>query len=155
MIPTSVVVPIPARPRPARPNHDSRKRAPVDALLQMAGDLKGTRALIVADHSLDLMCGLIRCGCLAATTLRPGDKPDADDYDLVLVPNTGVFSSPDDFIRLARRSLGPNGRLIAGVTTGSAAGALARRLRLNGFVALRSAYLSSVMLLRADLRRRS
>lgn len=150
MIETSVVVPI-----QPRPNHYSRKYAPADALLHLAGDLKATRALIVADGSLDLMCGLIRCGCPAATTLRPGSKPDADDYDLVLVPNSGVLPSPDHVIRLARRSLSPNGRLIAGVTTASAAGALARRLRLNGFVALRSAHLPGVTLLRADLRRRS
>jgi hypothetical protein len=150
MIQTSVAVPI-----PTRPSRDTPKFAPEDALLGLAGELRGTRTLIVADHSLDLMCNLIRCGCLAATTLRIGDKPDTSDYDLLLVPNSSVLCSPDDVVRLARRSLGPNGRLIAGATAGSAARALARRLRLNGFVALRSAHLPGVTLLRADLRRRS
>jgi hypothetical protein len=150
MIQTSVVVPI-----RTRPNQNTRDCPPVDALLGLAGKLRDTRALIVADHGLDLMCGLIRCGCLAATTLRIGDRPDTDDYDLVLVPDAGLLSSPDDVIRLARRSLGRNGRLIAGVAPGSAATALARRLRLNGFVALRSVHLAAVTLLRADLRRHS
>jgi hypothetical protein len=150
MIQTSVAVPIPTRLNP-----DTPTSAPEDALLLLAGELTGTRALIVADHGLDLMCGLIRRGCLAATTLRIGDKPDTNDYDLVLLPDSGVLASPDDVIRLARRSLGPNGRLIAGVIAGSAASALARRLRLNGFAALRSAHLPGVTLLRAELRRRS
>jgi hypothetical protein len=150
MIQTPVAVPI-----QRRPNHDGPESTPVEALLRLAGELKGTSALIVADHSLDLMCGLIRRGCLSATALRIGDRPDTGDCDLVLVPNPNMFASPDDVIRLARRSLGPNGRLIAGVTAGSAAGALARRLRLNGFTALRSVHLPGVMLLRADLRRHS
>ena len=82
------------------------------------------------------------------------DKPDADDYDLVLVPRVTALYSPDNVIRLAQRSLAPNGQLIAGVRDGNAAVALARRLRLNGFSVLRSTQLPGLMLLRADLQSR-
>ena len=137
----------------ARPQPDPQDAAPLDPLLRLAGELRDTRVLVVAEHGLDLMCTLIRRGCLAATALRIGDKPDAQDYDLVLVTRAAALSSPDTLIELARRALAPNGRLIAAVTPGTAAVALARRLRLNGFIGLRSTQLPNLMLLRADLRR--
>jgi hypothetical protein len=127
----------------------------LDPLCRLAGESRNARALIVAEHGLDLMCGLIRRGYLAATILRPGAKPDANDYDLMFVPQVAALPSFDHTTRLARQSLAPNGRLIAGVRTGQEAIALARRLRLNGFSALHSTYLPGQLLLRADLRRRS
>ena len=136
------------------PRHqpDSQDNDLLDPLWRLAGDLGNARVLIVAEHGLDLMCGLIRRGCLAATAIRLGDKPDADDYDVVLVP----FATPaDDVIRLGRRALGPNGRLIVGVSGAKAAAAMARRLRLNGFAALRWVHLSGLVLLSAALRRQS
>ncbi len=131
---------------------DGQEPALLDPLLRLAGKVQDTHALIVAEHGLDLMCGLIRRGCLAATILRIGDKPDAGDYDLVLVPRAAALPSADEVIRVARRSLAPRGRLIVGVSGGKAATALARRLRLNGFTALRSAQWFGLTLLRADLR---
>jgi hypothetical protein len=147
MIQTSVAAPLQA---PLQP--DTRETDLLDPLWQLAGDMSNARTLIVAEHGLNLMCGLIRRGCLAATVLRLGDKPDADDYDVVFIP---LVTSSDAVIRLARRSLAPNGRLIAGVADGKAAAALGRRLRLNGFSALHSMHLPGLLLLRADLRRLS
>jgi hypothetical protein len=145
MTPTSVVTLLQARPQP-----DTQENDLLDPLCRLAGDLRDAHVLIVAEHGLDLMCGLLRRGCPAATVLRLGDKPDADDYDVVFVP---LVTSADSVIKLARRSLAPNGRLIAGVGDAKAAVALARRLRLNGFCALHSTHLSNRILLRADLRR--
>jgi hypothetical protein len=151
MIQASVAAPVQSRLQPETQENDL-----LDPLCRLAGDLQQAHALIAAEHGLDLMCGLIRCGCLAATVLRPGDKPDADDYDVVFVPQVAAFPSFDHVIRLARRSLGSKGRLIAGVRDGRAAVALARRLRLNGFsVQHSSTRLPGLMLLRADLRRHS
>jgi hypothetical protein len=147
MIQTSVATPI-----QARSHTDSQDSNLLDPLLRLAGPIQTTHALIVAAHGLDLMCGLIRRGCLAATTMRVGDKPDAGDYDLVIVPQAAALPSSDAMIRLARRSLVPQGRLIAGLRNPREATALARRLRLNGFTALRSIHLSGLTLLRADLR---
>jgi hypothetical protein len=140
---TSAAVPVQARP--------INEPTLLDPLLRLAGDIRSTHALIIADHGLDLMCGLIRRGCLAAAVLRDGDKADTGDYGLVLVPDATTHLSPDELIHLARRSLAPGGRLIAGARTSKAA-ALGRRLRLNGFTNLRSTHLPGLTLLRADLR---
>jgi hypothetical protein len=147
MIQTSNAVPI--QTQPATDLQDSTL---LDPLLRLAGDIKTTHTLIIADHALDLMCGLIRRGCQAATMLRAGDKPDAGDYGLVLVPYATALLSHEDVIRVARRSLAPRGRLVVGVRNGRAATELARRLRLNGFTNLRSTHLQGRTLLRADLR---
>jgi hypothetical protein len=147
MIQTSVAAPL-----PAQPTDDSQEPTLLDPLLRLAGRIDDAHVLIVAERGLDLMCGLIRRGCLAATTLRIGDQPDAGDYDLVLVPDASALPSGDEVIRVARRSLAPLGRVIVGVRTGKAATALARRLRLNGFTGLRSTHLPGLTLLRADLR---
>jgi hypothetical protein len=147
MIQTSNAVPI--QTRPATDVQDSTL---LDPLLRLAGDIKTTRTLIIADHGLELMCNLIRRGCLAATMLRTGDIPDADDYGLVLVPHATTLQSHEEVIRVARRALGPHGRLVAGVRNGKTATDLARRLRLNGFTNLRSTHLPGRTLLRADLR---
>jgi hypothetical protein len=147
MIQTSVATPLQAPPQP-----DTKENDLLDPLWRLAGDLSNARALIVAEHGLDLMCGLLRRGCLAATVLRPGDKPDADDYDVVFVP---LVTAPDTVIRFARRSLAPNGCLIAGVDNRAAAITLARHLRLNGFSAPHAIHLPNRILLRANLRRPS
>jgi hypothetical protein len=155
MIQTSVAVPVQARLQvdPQQPN--SKENDLLDPLWRLAGDLSNARTLIVAKQGLDLMCGLIRRGCPAATVLRPGDKPDANDYDLVVVPLVTALPSADAVIRLARGSLAANGRLVAGVSDAKAAAALARRLRLNGFSSLQSMHLPGRVLLRAGLRRPS
>jgi hypothetical protein len=142
MIQASVATPITVRPPPDL----------LEPLLRLAGDLRNARVLILAEQGIDLMCGLIRRGCLAATTLRFGGKPDAGEYDLVVVPHMAP-SSTDLALRLARRSLAPRGRLVVGVLAGKPAAALSRRLRLNGFVGLRSLALPGLMILRAELRR--
>jgi hypothetical protein len=144
MIQTSAAVPAQKRPQP---------EPQIDPLWQLAGDMHNARALVIAEHGLDLICGLIQRGCPAATALRPGDKPDAGDYDIVFVPQATALPSSDHVIRLARRALRPDGRLIAGVSDGKAAAALGRRLRLNGFSNLHSRHRPGLVLLSADLRR--
>ncbi|HEY0184707.1 MAG TPA: hypothetical protein VGC09_18050 [Rhodopila sp.] len=152
---TSIAIPIIATPEPCQSTPEAQDHDLLDPLCRLAGDLHAARALIVAEHGLELMCGLLRRGCPTATVLRLGDKPDADGYSLVFVPRTAALPSSDAVIRLARRALAPKGRLIAGVSDTRAAAALARRLRLNRFSALHSIHLPGLVLLRADLRRPS
>jgi hypothetical protein len=147
MIQTSVAAPLPVPLQPETGENDLP-----DPLWRLAGDMGNARVLIVAQHGLDLMCGLIRRGCLAATVLRLGDKPDSADYDVVFIP---LAPSADDVVRLAGRALAPNGRLIAGVRNATAAAALARRLRLNGFSTPHAIHLPDLVLLRANARRPS
>jgi hypothetical protein len=140
----SAAIPLPAPASPPDADHDQ--------LLRLAGDLSGVRALVIAERSLDLLCALIRRGCGAATAIRSGSKPDADDYGLVIaVPDAAAFS-PDRLVRQIRGGLARGGRLVACVPNGAAATALVRRLRLNGFSVLPPIRLRDVTLLRADLR---
>jgi hypothetical protein len=146
MIQTSAAIPLPARIPPGNPGND-----PLDPLLRLAGDLHTERTLILAERSLDLLCGLLRRGCVAATAIRPGSKPDADDYDLVVaVPKP--TDSPDRLIRQIRSGLASNGQLVACLPNGQVATAFIRRLRLNGFSVLPPVRLPNATLLRADRR---
>jgi hypothetical protein len=150
MLQTSVAAPALTRHQPETQEADL-----LDPLWRLAGNRPDLRTLIVAEHGLDLLCGLIRRGCLAATVLRLGDKPDNKDYDLLIVPQIAALPSPDAVIRLARRALAANGRLIVGTQGQREAAALARRLRLNGFSAIHTTHMQSATILRADLRRPS
>jgi hypothetical protein len=147
MTQTSVAIPIPASLPPAAEEND-----PLDPLLRLAGDLHTVRALIIAERSLDLLCGLIGRGCLAATAIRFGAKPDGDDYDLVVASPKAAEFSPDRLIRQIRGGLAPNGRLVACIPNGRSATAFIRRLRLNGFAVLPPVHLPNLTLLRAELR---
>lgn len=148
MLQTSKAPPLHA-PSPA----DEAETELLDPLLRLAGEVRESRALIVGEDCANLLCALIQRGCLAATALRTGERSDPRNYDLVVVPDAEIAGTADSVCRLARRSLIPLGRLIVGVRDGRTAVALASRLRLNGFTALRFAHVSDLVLLRADLRR--
>jgi len=151
MIQTSVAASAQLAPHPEQPEPDS-----LDPLLRFAENIETSHALIIAEHGLDLLCALIRRGCIAAASIRPRDKADTEAYDLILVPLVTALPSLEHLTRLARRSLMPDGRLIVGLPPDPAghsplALALARRLRLNGFAALRLAYFPGITVLQADL----
>jgi len=146
MTQTSVAIPPPASVPPATEDND-----PLDPLLRLAGDLQTVRALVIAERSLDLLCGLIRRGCLAATAIRPDGKPDADDYGLVVASSKAAEFSPDRLIRQIGGALAPTGRVVASIPMGRPAAAFIRRLRLNGFAVLPPVHLPNLTLLRAKL----
>jgi hypothetical protein len=150
MIQTSVAAFVPLRPPPEHPETES-----LDPLLQSAADIESSYVLIIAEHGLDLLCALIRRGCIAAAAVRPHEKADLEAYNLVLAPFVTDLPSLDDVIRVARRSLSPHGRLIVGLLPDPAGRdlslALARRLRLNGFAALRTVTFPRIIVLQADL----
>jgi hypothetical protein len=114
------------------------------ALLRLAGEVSDVHALILGEHGIELMCGLLHRGCAAVAAFRSGDRPEEGSYGLVLVPDAGVFGTPEALIGVVRRSLVPGGRLVVG----GAAATLGRRLRLNRFVV----HLAGSGRLRADRR---
>ena len=126
-----------------------------DSLLGFAGPVTGLNALIVAGRGPDLLCGLIRRGCLAATSLAGAAGVEACSYDLVLTPNLTAAVCPDQLIRLVRRALRPSGRLVARVADAVGGTGLAARhvrlLKLNGFMDVRTKAVPRAILLRADL----
>jgi hypothetical protein len=124
------------------------------AMLDFAGRLEGAHALVLADHGRDLLCALIRRNCDAATSFSPSRRPEADLYDLVLVPELAPDSPLGDIVSKSRRALVPTGRLVIRTIQDPAAhvaAAVARLLRLNGFVRFRVRTLVGQSLLRADL----
>ena len=170
--------------------------AAADPLLGFAGAVAGLHALVLDAAGPELLCGLIRGGCLAATSLRGGlaapqggmsqggmfqggmfqggtadmaprgaGGVEACTHDLVIAAQVGPASSPEQLVRLARRTLVPSGRIVARVGEGAGAARMAqhlvRLLRLNGFIDVRTRLLARprpghsepghAMLVRADL----
>src|SRR4051794_18099682 len=119
--------PRPVPPPLRHPESDS------DPLLQLVGDVHTAHTLIIAPHSLDLMCGLLRRGCPAATALRQSAKPDMDSYDLVVAELELGRVPPEALVQRIRGALAHKGRLVARLAAGPAAAGFIRRLRLNGF----------------------
>jgi len=137
-----------------RPEAESAETDFLDSFLRLAGNVFGTRVVVIANHGLEMLCALIRRGSMAATAIRPGNKSDANSSNLMLIPASTEFSSLEQLIRVARGSLMPGGRLIVGVPAdagGQTTSPLARRLRLNGFGAWRVVRQPELSLLSAEL----
>jgi hypothetical protein len=136
---------------PLSPGAAAQQR--LDTILACAGNLDGARTFIAAEHGVELLCALIRQGCLEATCLKPGMKADQGDYDLVLIPDIGCLATAEEAIRVAHRALAPWGRVVMGVADTGAPRhglGLTRRLRLNGFRAIRTTPLPGFTIVQAD-----
>ena len=128
-----------------------------DPLLRFAGLIAGSHALVIAANGLDLMCGLLRQGCVAATALRLSERSGHEAYDLVLAPRVVSSATIGKLVHQAKRALVPTGRFLAFVPTASAeldhdvAGLLVRSIKLGGFVAVQTKAVAGGLLVRADL----
>jgi hypothetical protein len=123
-------------------------------LLSDPGQLTPPHVLIVADHGLALLRGLIRRGCPAATCIRPAARPESGAYELVCFPDVTRETDLERLIRDALRATVPNGRLIARVSgdpDGRVASGLVRRLKLNGFANVRTLASTGRYFLQAEL----
>lgn len=107
-----------------------------EALLSQAGPLVEANVLIIGQSGLDLLCTLLRRGCPSATCLKPAAKPDAQAFNLAIIPNITAISAAEGAIRSASRALVTPGRIVIGIPAAAPRSlplALSRRLRLNGF----------------------
>ena len=121
-------------------------------LLAFAGPVAGSHALLVSGNGPDLSI-LIRSGCLAATSLKLGEKADAGCYDLVLVPHLTSTEGLAQLISQTKRALVPTGRVavcICGQPVCDIANRLAHLLEANGFTAIRTSVISGRTLMRAE-----
>ena len=111
-----------------------------DALLLWAEPLEGSRVLVVGHGALDLVCGLIRRGCTAATEIQANGRlaPDADSADLVLAPAIEALPDGRAAIGWAARALVMGGRIALRDVTGHHWPALATLLRTYGFCQVRT-----------------
>lgn len=130
--------------------------ADLDAeFLDDVGPCTGSRVLVLGNRRAGLMCGLIRRGCLAVTSLQQGSKPQAGAFDAVLVPHVTSGDDLDGIVASIWQALAPAGGFVACLTDGTSGGApgleLERRLRLHGFGSLRTRRLGGSLLLQATL----
>jgi hypothetical protein len=146
-------------PLPSLPADKTTADDDVDIFLLHAGvpsqpgQLEAKHVLIVAEHGIELLRGLIRRGCPAATCIRPATKPETAAYELVCFQDIIPETDMERLIHDARRAILPGGRLVARVSrdsSGRTTQGLVRRLKLNGFINVLTSASAGCSLLRAD-----
>ena len=136
--------------RPALSNAD----AAYAALLDHADPGEHTRVLLIGSDTLELMCALIRRGCVSVATLRPLDRPERASADLVIIPHAAATKCADAVLAHARWALVPLGSLVLrlpGSPPSLIGQQLGRSLRLHGFSSIRTTVHAGDVLLRAEL----
>ena len=135
----------------------SGAESPADPLLGFAGSIAGSHVLVIAPGDIELLCGLLRQGCVAATALHLAQRPEHESYDLVLVPRIVSPALVGRLIYQAKRALVPTGRFLGCIPAAAAqpeqdlGGLLIRSLRLSGFVLVQTRAVDAGLLVRADL----
>ena len=118
----------------------STPTTPEIGLFDGIGPLEGARALVIGHGALEVVCGLIRRGCTAATEFPACGRvaPEADSVDVVIVPGAGSLSEAQRAIELAARALMLGGRIAVRYTPGGSAPGIAALMRAYGFGAVRT-----------------
>jgi hypothetical protein len=122
-------------------------------MLDIAEPLQGAHALILCTAgptALDILCGLIRRGCDAASELPPDGRLSIAPTELVLVPVIANLPDADRAIRMARRGLLPCGRIVLR-SPPHLAPAIAATLRIAGFSDISRHQTSDSTIIAADL----
>ena len=139
-----------ATPIPPSPQAESGS---LDDFVGSIRDVADTHALVIGERTLELVCLLIRRGCVAAGTLRWHEKAQAGTADLVVVSLLPRLQLLDEALRQARRALLPGGRIVLRVAArrpkvmvGVVAGALLR----HGFGTARLTATAGGMLVEAE-----
>jgi len=97
------------------------------------GDVTNTRVVVLGDHTLELLCGLLRRGCPAALALHSGDTFEAALAGLVIVAQPPVGTTISHLLDLAARALVPNGCLVLRTQPAVLPPSLLPALRAAGF----------------------
>lgn len=125
------------------------------ALLDRIGPVQGSRVLLIGcGCAVELMGGLIRCGCADATLLRPDGRPTRESADVAVVCHAPATARIDEEIANARRALAPLGGLVVRLPLDSSAWLVRhaiRLLRLHGFCSLCGEQLPDAIALTAEL----
>lgn len=127
---------------------------PLDDLVNGIGDVAECHALVIGEHTLELVCLLIRRGCIAAGTLRWHEKAEAAAADLVVVSPLPKLPVLDEALRQARRALLPGGRIVLQVGAGQPKvllGVVADMVSRHGFAAAQLVVTAGATLLQAEL----
>ena len=150
--------PLASRPLPAWQPDGVTASALRDAeLLDLADPAQGAHVLLIGSGTLELMCALIRRGCLSAAAIGLADHPRAGLADIALVPHANTPRCVEAAVALAERALERPGSLtlrLAGHSPEALSRHARRILQLHGFSAVQSRTLGGQRLLTAELHAR-
>lgn len=110
----------------------------VEAMLDTVQAVTDMHALVIGPFAIDVMCGLIRRGCAAASEVPFEGRHPTQRAEIVLVPHVRTLSDAKSAILLARRALLPCGRIAFRVVDTTLAAPISRMLRDAGFSAMRT-----------------
>ena len=123
-----------------------------EALIDCADWGRDARVLLIGCDTLELMCALIRRGCIGVTEARPGSRTPTMSADVALVPWAESVENISDVLAQARHALTPSGVLVLQLSR--RARAVLRReidhaLTLHGFSSPRARVLAGQIVLYA------
>jgi hypothetical protein len=108
------------------------------ALFAAVGALDDQSVLVIGNATLEIICGLIRRGCAAATEIRLRDRPaGTEPADIAILPRLRTLEEAACGIALAAKLVLPGGRLVLRDGSGRLASAIAAVLPQHGFSAPR------------------
>ena len=123
-------------------------------LVDSIGNVSDTHALVIGEHTLELVCLLIQRGCIAAGTLRWHEKAESGAVDLVVVPDLPDLQLLNEALQQARRALLPNGRIVlhlAPERPSTVASLIFELLRRHGFCAAHATAQPSGSMIEAEV----
>ena len=106
------------------------------SLLECTGPVEDAHVLVIGE-ALEVMCALIRRGCVAAAEMALQDRVKVDRVDIVVVPRLGDAARAAQAVALARGALAPFGRIVMRDASEPLARVAAALLRTQGFSAIR------------------
>ncbi|CAH2601796.1 conserved protein of unknown function [Rhodovastum atsumiense] len=134
-----------AAPPPSLPRSD------VDDLVDAAEPLADVRAVVIGAGSVDVLCALLRRGCAAATMLRPDLRAPTEVAELVVLSASDSAPGIGGLLRLARRRLQPDGRIVLRERRVTRTRDLTSLLAAQGFTSVRCRVLHSGAVLSTTL----
>ena len=146
--------PIALRPLPAWQPGGASLASRDAALLDLADPAQGAHVILIGSGTLELMCALIRRGCLSAAAVELTDRPRAGLAHIALVPQADSPACVEAAVALAERALARPGSIalrFAGHSPEALARYARRSLQLHGFTALHARTLGGQQLLTAEM----
>ncbi len=106
-----------------------------DALLDEIDLPPNAQALVIGQHTLETLCGLIRRGCAGGSERRPDDQagPRPDCANIAVLSDPVSVTEAAVSVAMARRALAAGGQIAIYDTRGLHHGALVALLHAQGF----------------------
>lgn len=98
---------------PPRTSSQAAPAAQVDRLMAVAQLNPAAHVAVIGRHTSPFLLALMRCGCAAVRSLRPGaPSPDAEPSDLAWIVDASDERELDDALRAAKTRAGRTGCVV-------------------------------------------